>query len=120
MCYLGYPASQAIKSAKENTPSKLWITYFFLLGVLTLLEYTVLLPVTALLNLVCECVWPIIKALVCVWMFHDTYKGALFVEQKAQPFTQKYYGLVSKAVGKFVAFVGVPQRDQEKKEDKKE
>ena len=42
---LGYPAYQITKMLKENKTEKIWVVYFLLLGLFTLLESTILFPV---------------------------------------------------------------------------
>ena len=41
---LGYPAYQITKMLKENKTEKIWVVYFLLLGLFTLLESTILFP----------------------------------------------------------------------------
>lgn len=71
------------------------------------------------LDLICCCAWPIVKSLLCVWMYHPTYRGALFIQALAQPHIEKYYELISIAAGKYLAFLGLPTRVAEKAENPK-
>ena len=112
----GYPASQALNTIKENKPEKLWILYFLSIGVLSLLETTALVPVKMILNLISACVWPTIKSLVCLWMYHPTYRGSLFLYGLGKPHLEKYFGLASNAAGKYLAFIGIPVREEKKSE----
>jgi len=44
------------------------------------------------LNKICGCFWTIAKILFAVWLYHPTFKGALFINQKAE----KFYPIVFK------------------------
>ena len=116
---VGYPTFQALKSVKDNEPNKLWISYFFILGLITLGEYTVLIPVTLLLNSISTCLWPSILSLICVWLSHPTYRGALFIDQLASAHITKHFPLLSNTVGNVLSFVGIPTRTEVKSEDQK-
>ena len=93
--------------------------YFFIFGALSFLEFNVLYPVKLLLNMICTCVWPILKALLSVWLYYDTYRGALLIEQIGQPHFNKIYQLAAPIAGKALSFVGVPVRSVEASEEKK-
>jgi hypothetical protein len=45
---LGYPAYQVYLANKQNRIERLWILYFFIFGIFTILESTLLWPVKAL------------------------------------------------------------------------
>lgn len=49
-------------------------------------------------------------------MIHPQYRGALFVDQIAQPHIEKYFGLVAKSAAKPLSFVGIPVRAAAKEE----
>lgn len=66
----------------------------------------------------CACTWSIIKGLICLWMVHPTYRGALFIQSIGQPFIEKYFGLISKHANKILGFVGIPSRVEEEKQSK--
>ena len=106
---------QAYKSIKESKPNKLWILYFFVFGILTLLEGTVLFPVKYLLNLICTCIWCISKALFAVWLYHPSYRGALLLHQLGEPHLAKVQTILEPTVGKALSFVGIPTRKEETK-----
>ena len=108
--FLGYPLRLALASVKENKQNNLVIMYFFLLGVFGLLEMTVLFPVRLGLNMLCSCSWQIVKALLSLWLLHPTYRGALFVQQLAQPHIVKNFPALEGSVGKVLGFVGIPSR----------
>ena len=42
---VGYPALQIVQLQKENKTEKNWVLYFLILGLLTVLEATVLFPI---------------------------------------------------------------------------
>ena len=117
---LAYPIKEALNCVKNKEPSRLWLSYFLFLGVLTLLEGTVLFPVKYLLNMLCSCTWSSIKFVLCLWLYHSEYKGALFINQITQPFIEMYYPLVAGPLGKVLSLVGLPTRkDEETTETKK-
>ena len=116
---LGYPIKEALNSVKNKEPSRLWLSYFLFLGVLSLLEGTVLFPVKYLLNMLCSCTWSSIKFVLCLWLYHTDYKGALFINQLTQPYVEMYYPLVTGPLGKVLSFVGLPTRSEEDNKEKK-
>ena len=67
-------------------------------------------------DLICDCIWPIFTCMFCLWLYLPTYRGALFIHQIGQPFIEQYYQLIAKIVGKYIGFVGVPNRGQEQEE----
>lgn len=73
-----------------------------------------------ILDLICTCVWPSIKCLVCLWMYHPTYRGVLFLHGLGKTHIEKYFGLASKAAGKYLGFIGIPVRTEESSEKKTE
>lgn len=107
---IGYPASLALKSIKDNQPSRLYISYFLTFGLLIILENTLLCPVKMIIDLVSTCLYPTIKLLVCLWLIHPNYRGALFVDQKLTPIVSKYFSLVNEKAGKVLSIVGIPAR----------
>lgn len=42
---VGYPTFQIIQMEKEKKTEKIWVLYFLILGVLTILEATALFPI---------------------------------------------------------------------------
>lgn len=42
---VGYPTFQIIQLQKENKTEKIWVLYFIILGLLTILEGTALFPI---------------------------------------------------------------------------
>ncbi len=32
-------------------------------------------------DLLCSCIYPIIKMIVCLWLYHKDYRGALLIDQ---------------------------------------
>ena len=42
---IGYPSYQIVQMLKQNKTEKIWVAYFLLLGVFTLLESTIIYPV---------------------------------------------------------------------------
>lgn len=107
---IGYPLTKAYESVKSNQPSRLYIAYFFILGVVFFLESTVLIPVKLLLDAICLVVYPSIKALVCLWLIHPDYRGALFIDQKAEPLVSKYINLLNSKIGSVTGILGFPNR----------
>jgi len=94
------------------------MTYFFLMGVISLGEYTVLKPVTLLLGMICTCIYPIAKGLLCYWMWNTEYRGALLIEKFASKYVKQYYSMVAGPAGKYLAYVGIPNRELvEKKQE---
>merc|ERR1711934_1317633 len=103
-----YPASQ-FRSC-EKSSERLWLFYFIIFGLVTALESTVLFPVVLILNKLCGCFWTIAKIAFAVWLYHPTFKGALFLNQKAE----KFYPIVFKQlemVGKLFDGIGFQQNE---------
>lgn len=55
----------------------------------------------------------------CLWCYHDTFKGALFVDDKVGKYIDLAYNKIMPIAGKILGPLGIPQRDAvstEKKE----
>ena len=75
-----------------------------------------------ILNLICPSIYLIIKGLVCYWMWNEEYRGSLLIEQFARKYFEQYYGLVAGKAGKYLAYLGFPERkiEEEVSKDKVE
>merc|ERR1712160_120060 len=101
-----YPTTQ-FKSC-EKSAEKMWLMYFIIMGLVTALESTLLFPVVLILSKICGCFWTIAKIAFAVWCYHHTFKGALFMNQKAE----KFYPIVFKQLdmaGKLFDNIGFSQ-----------
>ena len=41
--------------------------------------------------MICSCVFPVIKMLICGWLYHKEYRGALLLEQSAMGVMELVY-----------------------------
>lgn len=107
---LGYPGYKVYKLDKFR-PDKIYLLYFIILGVFTLLEYTILFPLSWLLGKICYCMFPSLKAIFCLWLYYDTWRGALFLEDKFGKYIDMAFEKVNPIIGKYMEKIGVPNRD---------
>ncbi len=99
----GYPCYQVKQGGKE----KIWPLYFFILGIFTFLECTALYPLKWILEKICFCMFPSLKALFFLWLYYPKYKGALLLDQKFGHYIDMAYEKLNPIIGKFFQFVGV-------------
>jgi len=55
-------------------------------------------------------------------MWNEEYRGSLLIEQFARKYFEQYYGLVAGKAGKYLAYLGFPERkiEEEVSKDKVE
>ena len=114
---LGYPGYKAVKSAREGKSEKIWIIYFLILGVLFLLENTILFPIIFVLGKICKKIYPTIKLLFAVWLYYPEYRGALLLDQQFGKFIDLAYLKVNPVAGKILTKVGIPNREEKPKSE---
>ena len=114
---LGYPGYKAIKSGKEGKLEKIWILYFLILGVLFLLENTILFPIIFLLGKICKKIYPTLKLLFAVWLYYPEYRGALLLDQQFGKYIEVAYLKVNPVAGKILMKIGIPNREEKPKSD---
>ena len=112
---LGYPGYKAVKSAKEGKPEKIWIIYFLLIGLLFLLENTLLFPIIFVLGKISKRIYPTLKLLFALWLYYPEYRGALLLDQKFGKFIDIAYLKVSPVAGKVLSKFGIPNRGEKEK-----
>lgn len=54
----------------------------------------------------------------CLWCYHDTFKGALFVDDKAGKYIDLAYDKVMPVAGKVLGLIGVVPRETVSSEKK--
>ncbi len=100
-----------MKSTKEGKIEKIWIIYFLLLGILFVLEGTLLFPIIFILGKICKKIYPVLKTLFVLWLYHSEYRGALLLDQQFGKYIDKAYLTINPIAGKFLAKIGIPNRD---------
>ena len=114
---LGYPGYKAIKSAREGKQDKIWILYFLILGVLFLLENTLLFPIVFILGKISKKIYPTLKLLFALWLYYPEYRGALLLDQQFGKFIDLAYLKVNPVAGKILTKVGIPNREEKPKSE---
>ena len=112
---LGYPGYKAVKSTKEGKLEKIWIIYFLLIGLLFLLENTLLFPIIFVLGKISKRIYPTLKLLFALWLYYPEYRGALLLDQKFGKFIDIAYLKVSPVAGKVLSKFGIPNRGEKEK-----
>ena len=112
---LGYPGYKSLKSAKEGKLDKIWILYFLILGVLFLLENTLLFPIVFILGKISKKIYPTLKLLFALWLYYPEYRGALLLDQQFGKFIDIGYIKVSPVAGKVLSKFGIPDRGEKEK-----
>ena len=107
----GYPAFQVIKGKKENNLEKIWIIYFLFLGLLSILEGTVLFPIIFIFNKICRKIYPTLKLLFHLWLYYPEYRGALLLDQQFGKFIDLAFLKANPILGKFFTLFGLQIRD---------
>ena len=110
---LGYPGLQVYHLSKDGKTEKLWLLYFMILSVCSLLEYTVLYPVKFLLGKICSCMFPSLVAGFALWLYYPSTKGINILEQLGGKYIDVAFLKINPAAGKFLEKIGIPNRDEE-------
>ena len=113
---IGYPLKCLHQLGKEGKTDKTWIFYFFLLTFFYLCESTILFPLKLLLDRIDFCMFPTVKALFALWLYHPGTKGVDFIEAKAGPYLDKAFLKVNPFVGKHLEKIGIINKDNLKTE----
>ena len=104
----GYPGYKVMKSEK---PEKIWIIYFLIIGVLSVLEGTLFFPIFFILDKICKRIVPTLKILFHLWLYYPEYRGALLLDQNFGEYINKAFLKLNPTIGKFLTILGLPNRD---------
>ena len=107
----GYPGYKVLKTAKEGKLEKLWILYFLIIGIFSVLEGTLLFPIIFILGKICKRIYPTLKVLFHLWLYYPEYRGALLLDQKFGGFIDIAFLKINPIMGKLLTLLGVPNRD---------
>ena len=116
----GYPGYKVIKTSKDGKPEKIWIIYFLIIGLLSILESTLLLPIIFILNKIYSKIYPTFKALFHLWLYYPDYRGALLLDQQFGNFIDLAFLKTNPTVGKLFTLFGLQNRDTAGKAKKQE
>lgn len=109
----GYPGYKVIKTAKEGKTEKIWIIYFLIIGLLSVLEGTILFPIIFILGKICKKIYPTFKILFHLWLYYPEYRGALLIDQLYGRFIDLAFLKINPIVGKLFTILGIPNKDTE-------
>ncbi len=109
----GYPAYKVLKSAKDGQLEKLWIIYFLIIGLFSILEGTILFPIIFILGKINKKIYPFIKVSFHLWLYYPDYRGALLLDQLHGKYIDLIYIKVNTIAGKVFDKIGIPNRDEE-------
>ena len=107
----GYPAYKVIQSKKDDKVEKIWIIYFLIVGVLSILEGTLLFPIIFILDKICKKIYLTLKLLFHLWLYYPEYRGALLLDQQFGKFIDLAFLKANPILGKLLTLVGLPIRD---------
>ena len=107
----GYPAYKILKIKKKEELEKIWVVYFFLLGILSILESTLLIPIIFILGKIGKNVFPTIKALFLLWLYYPEYRGALLLEQKLGRYIDSIFLKLNPLIGKILIKIGFQNKE---------
>ena len=107
----GYPGYKVIQSAQQKDLQKLWIVYFFIIGLCSICEGTILFPLIFLLGKISHKIYPTLKILFYLWLYYPEYRGALLIDQKCGDLIDKIFLRTNPLVGKIFSFLGIENRD---------
>ena len=99
----GYP----FYKVKQGEKDEVWPFYFFILGLFSCLECTILFPFKWLLGKICFCMFPFVKALFFLWLYHPNFKGALILNQKFGKYIDWAYEKLNPIISQFIQYTGI-------------
>lgn len=114
----GYPAYKVLKTSKEGKTEKLWIIYFLIIGLLSILEGTLLFPIIFILDKISKKIYSFFKVAFHFWLYYPEYRGALLIDQKFGNMIDFVFLKSNNIAGKILTKLGIPNRDTEREEKK--
>ena len=116
----GYPGYKVIITAQKKELQKLWIIYFLIIGLFSVLEGTILFPIIYILGKISCRIYPMLKTLFHLWLYYPEYRGALLLDQKFGNFINLAFLIANLLAGKVISFLGIPDRDTDARSKKTE
>lgn len=116
----GYPGYKVMKTAPKEKQEKIWIVYFLIIGLLSVLEGTILFPIIFILGKISTKIYPTLKILFHLWLYYPEYRGALLLDQQFGHFIDLAFLKLNTLVGKLFTILGVPMRDTAAQQKKSE
>ncbi len=107
----GYPAYKVLKTAKDGKQEKLWVIYFLIIGIFSILEGTVLFPIIFILGKISKRIYPFLKVCFHLWLYYPEYRGALLIDQMFGKFIDLVFLKANPIGGKVLTKIGIPNRD---------
>ena len=107
----GYPAYKVLKASKEGKQEKLWVIYFLIIGIFSILEGTALFPIIFILGKISKRIYPFLKVFFHLWLYYPEYKGALLIDQMFGKFIDLVFLKANPIGGKLLTKIGIPNRD---------
>ena len=108
---LGYPLKTLYELDKSNKTDKKWIYYFFLLTLVYLLELTLLFPIKYLLDKICFCMFPTVKALFALWLYFPEKNGIDLIEDKVGKHLDFAFMKLNPILGAPLTTIGIENKD---------
>jgi hypothetical protein len=109
-----------MKTAPKEKQEKIWIVYFLIIGLLSVLEGTILFPIIFILGKISTKIYPTLKILFHLWLYYPEYRGALLLDQQFGHFIDLAFLKLNTLVGKLFTILGVPMRDTAAQQKKTE
>ena len=108
---LGYPLYCLYQLDRNGKTDKKWIYYFFLLTFFYILESTLLFPLKYLLNKICFCMFPTVKALFALWLYNPKASGIDLIESKFGQHLDTAFLKINPFIGKYKKKIGIENKD---------
>ena len=115
----GYPGYKVIKTSKEGKIEKIWVIYFLIMGLLSVLEGTLLFPIIIILNKISRKISPTLKALFHLWLYYPEYRGALLLDQQFGKYFDKAFLKINPILGNILTLAGLENRYKVEEEKEK-
>ena len=109
---LGYPLKTLYELNKKEQTDKKWIYYFFLLTLFYVLELTILFPMKYLLNKICFCMFPTVKALFALWLYFPKDCGIDLIETKVGKYLDLAFLKLNPILGGPLSKIGIENKDE--------
>jgi len=105
---LGFPLYNLYLLDKKQKIDIKWIYYFLLLSLLNIIENTLLYPIKYLLEKICFCMFPALKAGFAFWLYSPKLDGISLIDSKLEPYIIKAFEKINPLVGGFLVKLGLP------------
>ena len=106
---LGFPLYNLYLLDKKKKIDIKWIYYFLFLSLFIILENTILFPIKYILEKICFCMFPTLKAGFAFWLYSPKLDGISLINSKLEPYFFKAFEKINPPIADYLTKLGLPR-----------